>query len=470
VKSKILDYECSILIIPIYFNNYLFYLIRRIKNRRGIMAENKPVAELKARKKRVESIDAFRGFTIFSMIFVIMVAGYKNLPLTFSHFNSAPVSTFKHAAEDGASEEWEHWETKNPGKSTFQKSAIVSRINNNTYDVSVSGNDYAAVRVVHAKPLNPGDSIIAIKRPGGKSPEFRGIGNGCTFTDLVAPFFVFIVGLCIPLSRRRRGKEWWKHVGSRTVMLIIAGVIYISLILKFSWWWGILQAIGIAYFMGAAFMLLPKWQRWIGIVFVAAVHGFMSWHFKWWLDLGVKGQPFFTILNPGGDMLRPLIVHCTPWASISYGICTIIGTLLGEAIVTRDPKTIIKQSLLLGCVFTVAGYLIHRFWVPMNKDYVSVSYSFFTSGIGALSFLVFYLIIDLWEMKKWAIPFNIFGANALLAYFMQPIVRILLVALGFYEFFKSHSGWYGVWAGFLWTMLLWCVILWCNRKKLYWKL
>ena len=52
-------------------------------------------------KKRIESIDTFRGFTIFAMIFVIMVAGYKHLPLTFPQFGSAPVSTFKHAGEDG---------------------------------------------------------------------------------------------------------------------------------------------------------------------------------------------------------------------------------------------------------------------------------------------------------------------------------------------------------------------------------
>ncbi len=143
---------------------------------------------------RISSIDAFRGFTVLAMIFVIQVANYTQLPLTMSWFGSPPVSTFKHA----------------------------------------------------------GDAINAT-------------GVGLTFTDLVAPFFVFIVGMSLTLSKKRRGSEWWKHVGKRTIMLIVLGVIYISLALGsanswggISYWWGILQAIGIAYFMGAVATLLPN--------------------------------------------------------------------------------------------------------------------------------------------------------------------------------------------------------------------
>ena len=426
-------------------------------------------------KKRIESIDAFRGFTILAMLFVIQVAGYRNLPLTFPHFNSAPVSTFKHAGEDGDAREWAFWEGKKHS-AIYRNAKIESKISNTVYNVALldeKGNiekTYEKAKVVHAKPLAKGDAIIAINRPGAAQPEFRGIGNGCTFTDLVAPFFVFIVGLCIPLSKQRRGMAWWKHVGTRTLLLILAGVIYISLILKTSYWWGILQAIGVSYFMGAAFMRLPATGRWVAIAAIAAFHAFMSWKFNWWLELGDKSRPFLTIGNLSGDPLRPLTVHCTPWASISYGLCTIAGTLLGDAIVTRDRRKIIRQSLIVGIVFSAAGYLLHLYQAPMNKDYVSPSYSIFTSGIGALTFLLFYAIIDIGGFKAWAFPLNVFGANALLAYFMQPVVRIFIRALGFLEFFGNQAGWSGVYAGLLWTALLWCVVLWCNKKEIYWKL
>jgi len=434
--------------------------------------------------KRVESIDAFRGFTILAMIFVIQVAGYKHLPLTFPHFGSAPVSTFKHASEDGDPEEWAFWEGRTPAKEYI--SGRVIEASGGTYTVEVVGDDeeatrtYSGVTIRHAKPLKPGDSVIA-HFPGAKAkgtlrpraeitPEFSGIGNGCTFTDLVAPFFVFIVGICIPLSRQRRGNEWWRHVGTRTLGLIIAGVIYISLILKLSYWWGILQAIGVAYFMGAASMFLPPIGRTLLVAGIACLHGVLTLYVPWWVELGDKARPFLTIARLDGDPLRPLTVHCTPWASISYGMITIIGTLLGEAVVTRDRRAIARRSLVIGIICTLLGYVLHRVGFPMNKDYVTSTYSLFTSGIGALTFLGFYWIVDVWGVRRPMMPLNVFGANALLAYFMQPIVRIFMQALGLYPFFVGKSGWNGMFWGALWTFILWLVVRFCNKRGFYWKL
>ncbi len=436
------------------------------------------------RKARVESIDAFRGFTIFAMILVIQVAGYKHLPLTFPHLGSAPVSTFKHASEDGEPEEWAFWEGREVSRE-YVEARIVAR-EGNTYTVEIPAREqettrtYSGVKVRHAKPLKPGDRIFAhfpgaaaahVNRPQEEiTPRFQGFGNGCTFTDLVAPFFVFIVGMCIPLSRQRRGGEWWHHVGVRTIGLILAGVLYISLILKLSYWWGILQAIGVAYFMGAASMFLPPVARWALVAGIAVAHGWLTIHVPWWVELGDKSRPFLTIARLDGDPLRPLTVHCTPWASVSYGMITIIGTLLGDAIVTRDRRQIARRALLIGIPLTVLGYLLHQFGFPMNKDYVTSSYSLFTAGIGALCFLLFYWPIDVWGVKRWAIVFNVFGANALLAYFLQPIVRIFMQALGLYPFFTSKVGWNGMAWGLLWTFILWGVVWYCNRSNIYWKL
>lgn len=367
-------------------------------------------ASISKQSNRVSSIDAFRGFTVLSMIFVIQVAGYTNLPLTMSWFGSPPVSTFKHAA----------------------------------------------------------DAVNATT------------GIGLTFTDLVAPFFVFIVGMVLPLSRKRRGGEWWKHVGTRTIMLILLGVVYISLALGsanswggLSYWWGILQAIGIAYFLGAASMMLPKWQRVLAVFVILGFHLIMSMNFNWWLHLGDPSKGFWTIANLSGDPLRPLTIHCTPWASISYGAITIVGTILGESLLSKSHTTIIRQSLIIGAVFCIIGYVLHKIDWPnfaMNKETVSASYSLFTSGFSALTFLIFYLIMDVAKYQKWAWAFIVFGSNALLGYFLQPIVRIFVDALGFRSYYVGLSGWYGMLIGLVWTALLWIVLLWCNKRNIYWKI
>ena len=59
---------------------------------------------------------------------------------------------------------------------------------------------------------------------------------------------------------------------------------------------------------------------------------------------------------------------------------------------------------------------------PMNKDNVSISYALFTAGVGALCFLAFYWLIDVREIKAWAWPLNVFGANPLLAREYGPVL------------------------------------------------
>ncbi len=412
-------------------------------------------AKRRADKARIESIDVFRGLTIFMMVFVIAVAagGYKSLPQQGLWFGGLEVSTWKHA-EVG----WENFvEAKKAAGFTEEQI----------------------------------DSL----------PEARFKNIGCTVTDLVAPFFVFIVGLCIPLSSARRGRDWWRHVLSRTGGLIAAGVIYISLILGLSWWWGVLQAIGIAYLMGAASMKLPRWGRWVAIFGTLAFHMAMSRYTLWWLHFGDTTRPFWTISQVYGSWAKPLIVHCRPWVSISYGVMTMIGVLLGEAVVTREKAAIARQSLFLGCVFTALGYLLHSYGFSsgnmglcFNKPDVTASYAMFSSGIGAFVFLGFYYLVDVWGIKGWASPLKVFGANALLAYFMQIVMRIFFRALQieplfagvpnetlkswaslfasprWSAFFLDKSGYNGVIWGLIWTFCLWLIVRWFNKRNLYWKL
>lgn len=404
---------------------------------------------------RVESIDAFRGFTIFLMVFVIAVAaaGYRNLPQQGCWFGSLPVSTWLHA-EAG----WDLFAER-------------------MQERGLSANQIAAL------------------------PEASLRNVGCTVTDLVAPFFVFIVGVCIPLSRSRRGRDWWRHVLSRTGMLIGAGVLYISLILGVSWWWGILQAIGAAYFMGAAVTKLPSWGRWAAIFGVLAFHGVMSHYTHWWLHFGETDRPFWTIGQIFGSWQKPLTVHCRPWVSISYGAMTMIGVLVGEAVASRESRRVVRQCLVTGFVFTLAGLAVHQFglstervWLCFNKPDVTSSYAAFSSGVGALTFLLFYWLIDMRGVRLWASPLNVLGANALLAYFMQIIMRLAFRALqieplfsgqpnetlerwasafsspAWKSFLLDKAGYNGVAWGLIWTACLWLIIRWCNKRGVYWKL
>ena len=102
--------------------------------------------------------------------------------------------------------------------------------------------------------------------------------------------------------------------------------------------------------------------------------------------------------------------------------------------------------------------------------------------------------MDVWGYKRWAYPFREIGSNALLAYFMQVIMRLLFRALHLEPFFAGEpndalnrwaalidspawsaflldkTGYNGVLWGLIWTGCLWLIILGCNKRKIYWKL
>lgn len=432
---------------------------------------------------RLQSIDAFRGVTIFAMIFVLQVATYHDLPASFRQGTSVPVSTFKHAGEEADGTDWPSAQAgARAAGHEVQRAVVSGQHADGTYDIRVIDEDarttpgvreHHHVSVVHSHRVRIGDVVLAqgtTAAAGLGAPVLqavRGVGSGCTMTDLVAPFFLFIVGLCIPLGRGARalGPAAW-----RAAKLIAAGVVYISLILGLSYWWGILQTIGVAYWMGVLSLRLRPWMRVAAGVAIGALHGVLSWHVPWWVQLGQRGVPFLTVANLHGDPLRPLTVHCTPWASLSYGVLAMLGTVLGAAVQRGQRREIVRVGLTLGLAFSGLGWGLHACGLPMNKGDVSPAYVFFTSGLASLLFVALYTLIDIWGLRRWAWVFCVLGENALLAYFIQPVVRLLMGALGLYPLFARKAGWVGVGYGLLWTMILWGIVRACNQRRLYWKL
>lgn len=437
------------------------------------------------KKERLLSLDAFRGFTILGMIFVIAVAagGYQytdgGLPQKMSWFGSLPISTWFHA--DVAYTLWEQdFKAANPGLGDEEMGALISA-----------------------------------------QPEANLKDIGVTFTDLIAPFFVFIVGAVIPLSRVGKTEDWLPLAAQRAGMLILVGVIYIALVIKqTSIWWGVLQAIGIAYFMAAATWRLSPAGRWGAIIAVGGANLLLTELWPAWtdpqeFDRGSAG--FGSLSNPGGNWLSALDIHCLPWLSVSYGVMAMIGVLLGDALKTREQSAIIRQCLIVGAVFSLLGYLIHligflteNYSLAFNKPIVTTSYAYFTGGLGALFFLLFYYVIDVMKISRWARPLDVFGKNPLLAYFWMILLRRILESLGLIGFFHRYentwspdrtaeglnatihnwavyfgseespagwvialfdkSGYTGMFWGLAWTFIIWLIVLWHNRRGYFWKL
>ena len=463
---------------------------------------------------RLASIDAFRGLTILGMILAIALSagGYQHespsLPWVRSWLGSLPISAFFHA-EFGA-ELWKERkieELKQQGVSEKEAERAFRALDLESADTAATHHEVASAE-------NDGVSAWSHEILTNEQDTYQRAkhGIGVTFIDLVAPWFMLIMGVCVPLSLKKHiGKpEFWQRVLKRTFLLIAVGMLYISLIFKqVSIWWGILQTIGVAYFCAALFYRAPRKFWWPILLGIALLNLGMTSSFAWWTNAWEDiERPFGSLNVPGGDWLKIWKLHCQPWLSISYGVIAMIGVIVGEKLIRSSPAQLLRTGLAIGLFFAGSGYAIHawglhtgHYELGMSKADVTTSYAFFTAGLGVLVYLLFYLIIDVWKISSWAAPLAVFGVNPLLAYFMQVIVRRALESLGLYNFFErvspenitiqnwalflsqergkpsacvleffSKAGWMGVFWGLIATALVWLVVLYCNRRKIYWKL
>lgn len=252
--------------------------------------------------------------------------------------------------------------------------------------------------------------------------------NGLTFADLVFPWFLFIVGLSIPLAldRAHSGSPWPKVI-KRALLLFALGVILAWLIRPVEFerirWMGVLQRIGIVYFACAAVALFrPGWKWAAGLALaILAMH-------SWLLFVPVNGINSLTEgagLNASLDQqwLAGRLLHKT-WdpEGVLSTLPAIASGLLGVAVMRA--RTIKSACMIFGVIFGVGGWLL-SFWIPINKALWSASFVFVTAGTGLLLWTALSLIWDKVARSRFARFAVLLGQTALTLY----VIHMLLLAV-----------------------------------------
>lgn len=271
--------------------------------------------------------------------------------------------------------------------------------------------------------------------------------HGLTPTDLVFPFFLFIVGVSITLSftklleKNTPRSALYRKIVVRAIKIFAVGII-LSLIPNFEFgnirFAGVLQRISIV-FLVCSFIFLNtsiRSQIWIGalvlIIYWLAMTliptpgvGQVS------LEKGVNLAAWVdSILLPGrmwqGTWDPEGILSTFP--AIVTGIT---GLLAGHLLLSKRTQNE-KANLLLVCGFlaVVGGYL----WgltFPVNKNLWSSSYVLVTSGLASLVLGTMYYVVDIRHYTSGTKPGIIFGANAIAIYFLSDIISIVFYTLQF---------------------------------------
>ena len=252
--------------------------------------------------------------------------------------------------------------------------------------------------------------------------------NGLTFADLVFPWFLFIVGLSIPLALDRASSgSPWPGVLRRFLVLFILGVVLAWLIRPVEFdqirWMGVLQRIGIVYLACAAVVLAGKGWRLAAALAVAILVAH-----SWLIFLPTNG---INSLTEGNGLNAWVDQHYLPgrllrktWdpEGVLSTLPAVASGLLGVAVMRWRLSD--KQHALVGLILTITGWLLSH-WIPVNKALWSASFVLVTAGMGLLLWVALRAIWPKLRNNAAASWMVLYGQTALTLY----VIHMLLLAV-----------------------------------------
>ncbi|MBI2620436.1 MAG: DUF1624 domain-containing protein [Ignavibacteriales bacterium] len=271
--------------------------------------------------------------------------------------------------------------------------------------------------------------MLLVNNPGTWDPNvvprilLHAEWHGCTFADLIFPFFLFAVGMAMPFSEARRiklGIPLWKRVlvaAWRALLLYLLGAFLKSaLINEPVLHFGILQRIGALYF--AAYLLIRLHTKWLAGISVVML-------FVWWAILefvqgpGVTPGSFERDINAAQYLDSFILAPEDKETIVSMipGVSTVLfGVLAGRLLRAQKDRKMVMKSLVIAAVAGLAVGLLWDIIVPINKILWSSSFAVYTAGWSCLVFLSFYWLIEVRQKSKWAFPLIVYGLNAITLY------------------------------------------------------
>ena len=297
--------------------------------------------------------------------------------------------------------------------------------------------------------------MVLVNNPGTWSsiywPLDHAEWNGWTPTDLIFPFFLFIVGVAIPLAFGRRIESggskrdlYWKVI-KRTLIIFALGeflAVFRPFLADFPHLHlstiripGVLQRIAVCYLFAAFIFLKTKVRTQVIITIVLLV--------IYWLIMTRLHAPGFatgdltkegslasfvdrTVFGPHiwkqGKVYDPEGLLST----IPAIATTLFGVLTGQWLRTsKSQHEKVTGLFVVGACCVVIGWCWNPFF-PINKSLWTSSYVFFTGGL-ALEFLALcYWLVDIRKYQRWAKPFVVFGVNAIVLFVGTGMMAVVM--------------------------------------------
>lgn len=344
-------------------------------------------------------------------------------------------------------------------------------------------------------------AMILVNNPGSWSyvypPLAHAAWHGWTPTDLIFPYFLFIVGVAIPYSFRRRLAEGAdrmdlvRHVARRSAILIALGLAMRAVPdfdVATMRYYGVLQRIGLVYFAAATLYV------YVGMA------GRMAWTLGlllgYWALMTLVPVPGFGAgdLSPDGNLaawLDRALLDGHLWqdtwdpegllSTLPAVATSLLGIFTGEGLQSdREGVDKTRNMLYAGVALSLVGWAWGLVF-PINKNLWTSSYVVFTAGTALLALGAMYWLIDVRRLRgAWQEWMVVYGRNAIVVFVASGMVSKAMTRIRvgdgdslygwIYEnLFRSWAGAYPGSVAFAATyVLFWLAIMWIfHVRRIY---
>ena len=348
--------------------------------------------------------------------------------------------------------------------------------------------------------------------------------NAMTYVDMVFPFFLFIIGLSIPIAMRHRLKKnpsitaLWLHVLLRAGSLITLGLILANVdrgsrkLIGFNPnLWALLALGGAALFLSvidprSRYAKLHRWLQVFGVSLTIAMFalfrsatpdGTVSWIDGSYPEiLGLIGYTYLAIailyIPTRRWLWAPLVsfavllslsVSCAagwidfphhvslyfwPFGDGTMAFVTMAGVVTSYIFVGERKWQTLRNKLLLSGVFAasmlVAGWAFTPLGISKIRD--TPTWGLYSAAAATAFFAALYWLCDVKRQTNWAMFVRPAGGNTLLTYLLPDFYYFASWMVGF-TYLETHLN-YG-WAGVTRSVVFTGTILAVARLLTRWK-
>lgn len=317
--------------------------------------------------------------------------------------------------------------------------------------------------------------MIMVNNPGSWSHIYAPLShaqwNGLTPTDLIFPFFMFIMGISTYISLKKYDFRFsypaLRKILKRTVLIFLIGMA-IGWFSRFCYYWasapeglsfgeklwnaswtfdrlrilGVMQRLGICYGATAIIALTVK-HRHIPYLIATLLIGYfillLCGNGFAYNDTNILSVVDRAILTPAhmykdnGIDPEGLLSTIPSIAHVLLGFC-VGGLMLAGGKANESRADMLNSHLiklfLVATILTFAGFLL-SYGCPINKKIWSPTFVLVTCGLASSFLALLIWIIDVKGYKKWSMFFESFGINPLFMYVLGGVLGILFGSITF---------------------------------------